>query len=192
MRSPQLVLHTGFPRDADAARTDAAPFAADAGETFEFDQPRRTVAAWELHRGGDAIARLARAHWWGTRHVIDTPRGRWWVNEGWLGRAELRRDGETSAAARYQAGWLFNGRVWLADGVTLRWRRIEWGVFWHGAWELRTEEEFPILRFRLRRGFLRVGGTIEIVQGAVERPGLEEALLLGWYLALATTRRHSQ
>ena len=186
MKSTPMVVHAGFEREAE--RTS---FAVADGDLLEWDQPQRFVAAWELHRAGDRIARLARARWWGTRHVVDTPQGQWWVHEGWLGRAEIHRDGEPAAAARYQAGWLFNGRVWLADGVTLRWRRIAWGAFWHGAWELRTEEEFALLRFRLRRSFLRVGGTIEIVEGAAGRPHLDAALLLGWYLALTTTRRHA-
>ena len=41
-----------------------------------------------------------------------------------------------------------------------------------------------------RREFLRIGGTIEVVDGSQERPGLEAAMLLGWYLSLATTRHH--
>jgi hypothetical protein len=185
MRSPLVIVH------APSAGRSAETFQVEAGEVLEWDQPSRLRSAWELHRRGDRIARLARARWWGRRHLIETPRGSWWLGEGWLGRVELHRDGEPEVAARYQAGWLMNGRVWLADGSTLRWRRTSWGAFWNGTWELRTEEEFPVLRFRLRREFLRCGGTIEVVDGAETRPGLEAAILLGWYLSLASTRHHA-
>src|SRR5882672_11157515 len=114
MRSPLMIVH------ASSAPRSAGPFEVDGGEVLEWDQPSRMRSAWELHRRGDRIARLARAHWWGTRHLIETLRGSWWLGKDWLGRVELHRDGEPEAAARYQAGWLMNGRVWLADGTTLR------------------------------------------------------------------------
>jgi hypothetical protein len=187
MQSPPVVM-VHAPSLTDAPRTEA--FEVPRGQTLEWNQPSVWRTFWRMSLAGREIATLRRKGWVGWTHAAESPSGRWTLRYGWIDNLRLFTEGSSDAVVTYKSGWLGSGRILLAGGEELRWRRMGFSGFGTGTREIQNADELPLLRFRYRRDLFRMGGTIEVEDLGRRHPRLEALVILGWALAVLS-RRHA-
>jgi hypothetical protein len=186
MQSPPVVM-VHAPSLIDAPR--AAALEVPRGQTLEWNQPSAWRATWRLRLAGREVATLQRRGWAGWTHDAESPGGRWTLRRRWIDNLDLSAEGSTEVVATFKSGWLGNGRILLAGGEELRWRRVGFSAFGTGVREIQNADESPLIRFRYRRSLFRMAGAIEVEDLGRRHPRFEALVVLGWALALFSRRR---
>jgi hypothetical protein len=153
-------------------------------------QPRRFVRHWEL-RAGDA--KLAFVWWRGAfRRGFGalTRNGAWRFDHPFFWNSmSILREGEDEPVVQARSRFFGRASIERRAGDPLEWRRERWLSH---RFLVETPEGLPLIRMTLRRGFFVREGSVALEDAARALPDLEQLLLLGWVLALATQRPHAR
>jgi hypothetical protein len=153
-------------------------------------QPRRFVRHWELRDGEEKLAFV----WWrGAFHrgfSALARDGEWRLEHPFFWNSmSIRREGEDDPEIQARSRFLGRARIERRAGEELDWRREGWLTY---RFLLQTVEGLPLIRFDSKRGFFRREAGVTLEDAARELPDLEQLILLGWSLVLATQRPHAR
>ncbi len=199
---PRFVVHSGpiVPRSAEPGQRrlievagetrELSSFRPAPGETLEWKQQRVLRGVWWLESGRGTHLML---HIPGS--VFRTPRtcpvesatGSWTLGLGWGwgGHRIPVRDTQGAEVMHHEQNLLGRGRVTLANGELLSWRR-HWSAF-----GLRDANDHELLVTRRTFAWFRLEGTVTLTDAARGRDDLMPLLALNWLAALES-RRHAR
>jgi len=149
-------------------------------------QPKMMEPAFELKYSEEVLGTLRFKNSFGSLAEGVMAEGKWtFKRQGFLKtQVTIRQDGNPGNIAVYFTNtWSQGGTLELPDG-----RKYQANSnFWHSQFEFTDLQEHPILRFTNIGGF-KLHARLEILPAAKELPEIPWMVLLGWYLAVMTSR----
>ena len=159
-------------------------------QDLQWVQPRRFVRHWELR---DGETRLAFVWWRGAfRRGFGalTRDGAWrFAHPFFWNSMSILREGEDEPVVQARSRFLGRASIERRAGEALEWRRAGWLTH---RFAVVTSEGLPLVSIALQRGFFRREASVRLEDAARALPDLEQLVLLGWVLALATQRPHAR
>ena len=165
-----------------------APFDPESRVALEWRQPKAFTSRFELTDGRNVFARVVKTGFWSEQITVEFAHARWAVRPTAFG--DLVVDGPEGRkgphAMRHRSGF-FTGKLERAGLPTLR---THSGGFWHPWWELRDEEDQPLLHLDMECGFSRTESKLVVFDAARRLPDLP-LLAAMTLLAMLAAQRHS-
>ena len=173
----------------DAALEPLAAFDPESRETLEWKQPKAWSQRHELMWRDRAVARIATTGFWSTKRTIEFAHAKWDVRETAFG--DLVVDGPDGPKGtpylRHRSGFL-SGKFERAGQPTLR---THTGGFWHPWWELRDDEDQPLIHLDVRQGFSRTEAALVLFDAARRLPDLPALIGLSLHAVLVSHKHHA-
>jgi len=178
-------------RHAQRDVTDApalSPFvAASLRGELVWTQPRVMRRVWRLESGGRTYATLVERSAFGHRSTIRFADGSWTLKRLWTGGIHITSESGGEPVMRFHRRWAGGGRIERGSLDELSWVRTGFAA---NRWGIRTSDQLPLVRFRIRREWFRNGANVEFEDAALRLPDLQLLVALGWFLVLHRTRGH--
>ncbi len=151
-----------------------------AGQTFTWEQPKRSKRHFELRIGDTTLATLRWEKAFRSRAIAETADGASWSFErkGW-GTQVLVSVGTEASAVYKRSGWGGKGRLALPNGRTWVWTRPR---FWGSTWAWVSESGETLMSLKQKSGLFKITGQADVAPEAAALPETPLLILLGWYL----------
>ena len=166
-----------------------APFDPESRVTLEWKQPKAWTMTHELTDGQRVFARVSTTGFWSNRRTVEFAHASWEVRETAFG--DLVIDGAEGRRGapylRYRSGFV-TGKFERAGQPTLR---VHTGGFWNPWWELRDDEDQPLVHLAVSSGFTRTKAKLTVFDAARRLADLPALLGLAMHASLAAQRRRS-
>jgi len=149
-------------------------------------QPRLTEPFFELKYSEEVLATLRFNNSFGSLATGTAAEGEWSFKR--LGFMKtyitIREKGKDANIAVFQNNtWSGGGTLEFPDGRKYRAN----SNFWHSEVEFTDEEDKPLIRY-INIGGFKLHAQLELMPSAKELPEMPWMVLLGWYLAVMTSR----
>jgi hypothetical protein len=157
-----------------------------AGQPLLWVQPRAMKQQFELRSGDEVLAVMRWESSWRSGAAAETAQESWsFKRQGFRQQVVIESSEENSAVPTLKRGWTSNAALLFPDGHSFLWKRQGfWGV--KRVWA--TLDGVPLLSFKVRSGFVKTGGEVEIHPIAADLPELALLMTLGWYLVVMEAR----
>lgn len=158
-----------------------------AGKPLLWVQPRAMKQQFELRCGDEVLAVMRWASSWRSSATAETAEGSWsFKRHGFRQQVVIESTWGDSMPPTLQRRWTGSATLTFPDGrLRYLWKR---SGFWSIKRAWTTMDGMPLLSFKMRPGFLKTGGEVEIQPIAADLPELALLVTLGWYLVIMETR----
>jgi len=159
-------------------------------QALNWIQPKPFWREYQLLAGSELVATLRWESVLGSLVSIQTADGKWLIRRsGFLWRRLIvHREGDSGDDATFTFRWFRGGVLECPGGGIYRWRRTK---FWRPEWAFASASDFPVVRLKLIRVFLKSAGEIELAENAsLHRTEVPLLIVIGWYLVLVFQRKN--
>ncbi|MBK7172208.1 MAG: hypothetical protein IPH84_03005 [Bacteroidales bacterium] len=156
------------------------------GLPLQWRQPHLMAPAFELKYSEEVLATLVFKNSFGSLAEGTIAEGTWtFKREGFLNTHVTVRlkDNPTNMGIFRNNTWSGGGTLQLADGRLFQAN----SNFWHSQFEFTNEAGMALIRYTNISGF-KLHSQLDILKPAAETPEMPWMVVLGWYLAVMTSR----